>query len=67
MEIFAFIGVVVAVVVFLLWRSGAGVSRDVDAPIQGMPNDLRNKYSAPGSGGGFYGGGDGDAGGGAGT
>lgn len=66
MEVFAFIGVVVAVVVFILWRSRAG-TRDVDAPIQGVPNDLRNKYSVPGSGGGFYGGGDGDAGGGAGT
>jgi hypothetical protein len=66
-EIFLLIAVVFAVAVFLLWRSRSGVSRDVDAAIQGVPNDLRNKYTARGAGGGFYGGGDGDASGGAGT
>ena len=67
MEIFIFIAVVVLVVVALLWRSRSGVSRDVDAPLQGVPADGRNKFTTKGHIGGFHGTGDGDAGGGAGT
>ena len=67
MEIFAFIGLLIAIAVVLLWRSRAGTSRGPDSAIQGVPNDLRNKYSGHDTaGGGFYGGGDGDAGGGGG-
>lgn len=66
MEVFFFVGFVFAVVVALVWRSRSGTSRDVDAPIQGVPNDLRNKFTSRGQGGGFHGTGDGDAGGGGG-
>jgi hypothetical protein len=66
-EVFLFIGVVLVVAVALLWRSRAGVSRDVDAPLQGVPADGRNKFTTRGQMGAFHGTGDGDAGGGAGT
>jgi hypothetical protein len=67
MEIFAFIAVILAIVVALLWRSRSGVTRDPDSAMQGVPNDLRNKFgNNTGYIGGFGGGGDGDAGGGGG-
>jgi hypothetical protein len=68
MEIFLFIGVVIAIPVVLYWRSRRGASRAVDDAIQGVPHDGRNKFgNSPGYVGGFHGGGDGDAGGGGGT
>ena len=67
MEIFLFIGVVIAIPILLYWRSRRGMTRGVDDPIQGVPNDGRNKFTnSSGYVGGFYGGGDGDAGGGGG-
>jgi hypothetical protein len=67
-EIFVFIGVVIAIPIILYWRSRRGISRGVDDPIQSVAHDGRNKFgNASGYVGGFHGAGDGDAGGGGGT
>lgn len=63
-----FMGILIAIPMALYWQSRRGISRGVDDPIQGVPNDLRNKFtSSTGYMGGFGGGGDGDAGGGGGV
>ena len=68
MEILLFFAVLILIPMALYWRSRRGVSRSVDDPIQGVAHDGRNKFTnSAGYVGGFYGGGDGDAGGGVGT
>jgi hypothetical protein len=45
---FVLVGIALAIVVALLGRSRSRVSRDVDSPIQGEPDDLQNKFSTHG-------------------
>ncbi len=45
MEFLAFLGAVLVVVVFVLWRSRVRTSRDDDSLNKGLPDDLRDKNS----------------------
>lgn len=68
MEIFLFMGVVIAIPIALYRRSRRGITRSVDDPILGVSNDGRNKFgTTSGDVGEFYGGGDAGGGGGGGT
>lgn len=43
MEWFAFVGIVIVVVVFALWRGRSRTPVDDNSPMQGLPDDLRDK------------------------
>lgn len=43
MEWFAFVGIVIVVVVFALWRGRSRTPMDDSSPTQGLPDDLRDK------------------------
>jgi hypothetical protein len=57
MELWLALGGVLVVVIFALWRSRSRTPVDEDAPIEGLPDDLRDKNTgartAPGPGGPF--------------
>jgi len=43
MEIWAFLGIVFAGILYLVWRTRRGTSRGPDALNRGLPHDLRDK------------------------
>jgi hypothetical protein len=43
MDLFVFLGLAFAGVVFLIWRSRRGTSRGLDTLTKGLPDDLRDK------------------------
>jgi hypothetical protein len=66
MEIFVAALIVLVVLGIAASRSRRVGSRGPDSLVEGTPADFRNKYTVGGAGGGFIGGGDGDASGGGG-